>query len=114
MIKPPSIIRAGPYDIKITFMEDKEAYAHGIYGHFSQSELTIRVNKALDPMVLLDTINHEIMHVCFFIGNLDDKDDEEKIVTVMSTIWTQIERDNPKLIAFKQAALKDHKPGKAK
>jgi len=101
-MKCPKSVRVGAYDVQIIQMEDAEAMAHGIYGHFSPTELIIRINKSLQPVKFIDTLNHELLHACYFVGELEDDDDEEKTVSVIAHIWTQIERDNPKLIKFKQ------------
>lgn len=99
-MKKPDLVRVGAFDIEILTMEDKEAMAHGIHGHYSSCEQTIRINKSLPKLKYIDTLMHEILHSAYDVGNLEDDDDEEKTVSVLASILTQVLRDNPKFIEY--------------
>ena len=108
-MKLPSSIRVGCYDVLVQTMEDREAMSHGIYGHYASTEHIIRINEDLSPIKMLNTLMHEVMHACYDIGGLTDEDEEERIVTIMANICTQVVRDNPEYNTFVQQCIKEGK-----
>ena len=105
-MKLPEKIKVGYADIAIIPMEHMEGFAHGVYGHFSAPELCIRISTDLDKMVVMNTLVHEILHACYFVGNIEDEDDEEKTVTVLANVYAQVLRDNPEYNKFIQRCIK--------
>ena len=55
---------------------------------------------------MVDTLIHEINHAAYAIGQLKKDDDEERVVSVFASVWTQIYRDNPHLLKFIQKELR--------
>lgn len=67
-------------------------------------ELSVdQTNKAF----AVDTLLHELTHAMWKMYGLEKGDSEERIATVMGTAWTQVWRDNPRLLAWVAKALKD-------
>ena len=82
------------------------------YGHYLQRENKIQINTNLEQHDLLNTIIHEILHACCYVGGLTTKSnplsDEDKEEVVTNTLANQIHivlRDNPWLIKFIQESL---------
>ena len=105
-MKLPDKIKVGCYDIKIIPMKDLEGFSHGVYGHFSETELCIRIISDLQPLVVMNTLVHELLHVCYFVGGLEDSDEEERTVNTLANVYTQVLRDNPEYNKFIQRCLK--------
>ena len=82
------------------------------YGHYLQRENKIQINTNLEQHDLLNTVIHEVLHACCYVGGLTTKsnplsdEDNEEVVT--NTLANQIHivlRDNPWLIKFIQESL---------
>jgi len=76
------------------------------YGHYLQ------INTNLESHDLLNTVIHEILHACCYVGGLTTKSnplsDEDKEEVVTNTLANQIHivlRDNPWLLKFMQESL---------
>ena len=105
-MKLPSKIKVGCYEIDVIPMKSLEGFSHGVYGHFSQSEMCIRIITDLSPVVVMNTLVHELMHVCYFVGGLDDADDEERVVNTLANQYCGILVDNPEFNKFIQRCCK--------
>lgn len=105
-MKLPEKIKIGCYDIKVIPMHGMEGFAHGIYGHFSEAELSIRISVDLDQRQVMNTLLHEVLHACFWVGGLDDTDEEERTVTVLANIYSGVLVDNPEFNSFIQRCVK--------
>ena len=82
------------------------------YGHYLQRENKIQINTNLEQHDLLNTVIHEILHACCYVGGLTTKSnplsDEDKEEIVTNTLANQIHivlRDNPWLLKFIQESL---------
>lgn len=82
------------------------------YGHYLQRENKIQINTNLEQHDLLNTVIHEILHACCYVGGLTTKSnplsDEDKEEVVTNTLANQIHivlRDNPWLLKFIQESL---------
>lgn len=89
-------VRIGPFDLDINFVPLNGE----IFGDFSYMDSRIRIEKSLRGSILVETILHEINHAIYKIGNLLDKDTEERIVSVFSMFEAGFYRDNPEFIKF--------------
>ena len=97
----PANVRVGPFDFRLEPWDTAAARAHACYGECSHTELRISFDAAMtDPVVLLDTIMHELTHAIFFVYDIKDEDAEERTVRLMATGWVQIYRDNPALLKW--------------
>lgn len=56
---------------------------------------------------MFDTLLHEILHAVYFVWNLEDKDDEERTVTGLSTGLSTVLHDNPELVELLSSSLSD-------
>ena len=101
-LKPFMIVKIGGMDISVYILPgDSE-----VFGDFSYINTRIRIDQALKKGALVDTLIHEINHAVFAIGQLKSKKEkEERICSVMASMWTQIFRDNPHLLKFIEKEL---------
>ena len=106
MMKPFMVVKVGAVDIDVFSLPfDGEAF-----GDFNYLNMRIRVDENLKGTVLVDTVLHELNHAIWAIGNLKtEKEEEERVVAVMASYWTQILRDNPHLIRWIIRNLKTKK-----
>ena len=82
------------------------------YGLYLQRENKIQINTNLEPHDLLNTVIHECLHACAYVGGLTTKSnplaDEDKEEVVTNTLANQLHivlRDNPWLLKFIQESL---------
>ena len=82
------------------------------YGHYLQRENKIQINTNLEQHDLLNTVIHEVLHACCYVGGLTTKSnplsDEDKEEVVTNTLANQLHivlRDNPWLLKFIQESL---------
>ena len=82
------------------------------YGHYLQRENKIQINTNLETHDLLNTVIHECLHACAYVGGLTTKSnplaDEDKEEVVTNTLANQLHivlRDNPWLLKFIQESL---------
>lgn len=54
---------------------------------------------------MVDTVLHEVTHAIYWAYVIEDKDEEERIVTTMARAWTQVWRDNPDLLGWLGLAM---------
>ena len=99
-MKLPESVKVGYANVKIIPMPGMEGFAHGIYGHFSEAELCIRIAEDLDKTKVMNTLIHEVFHACYFIGGMTDEDDEERTVTTLANIYSGVLIDNPEFNKF--------------
>ena len=101
-LKPFMIVKIGGMDIEVYKLPgDSE-----VFGDFTYINTRIRIDQDLKKGALVDTLIHEINHAAYAIGQLKKDDDEERVVSVFASIWTQIYRDNPHLLKFIQKELR--------
>ena len=94
----PKQLRIGAHNISIAL--------HGFdnsdrWGDFSADSLTIRLDP--DPpstSYAVYVLLHEVSHAIHWLYDLHHQDSEEKWVTAQATAWTQIWRDNPRLMIW--------------
>jgi len=101
-IERPTKIKISALDFNIEYVPLNEE----LFGDFSYLNSRIRIEKNLSGPPLVDTILHEINHAVWKVWQLKDrKEDEERVVAVMASAWTQIFRDNPEFIEWMQKEL---------
>lgn len=98
--KIPKVISVGyrTYGINPLEMADHEMTEK--YGWCDKVNNQIYVYTSNDPMVVADTLLHEVLHAVWFHMGLDDKHDEEAVVNRLSTGLTTVLYDNPDIIDF--------------
>ena len=108
------ILRVGFQDLTIE-IKDADFRTDNLtdcYGHYLQRENKIQINTNLEQHDLLNTVIHEVLHACCYVGGLTTKSnplsDEDKEEVVTNTLANQIHivlRDNPWLLKFIQESL---------
>jgi hypothetical protein len=97
----PKSIRVGAYDVSIEVSEDLQVDGKEAWGAYYASEKKIRIHKAQPSSTFaLDSFIHELNHAIYDIWCMAKGDSEERTVAVFSTAWTQLLRDNPKILRW--------------
>lgn len=98
----PEYIKIGPYCYEVIEADDSWEEMHGNEGisglclhRDSKIYVSLTGNKAYD----VDTFWHEIKHAIWFVFNLQDSDDEERVVSALSTGELMVLKDNPELFS---------------
>ena len=99
MAKLPNKVKVAAFDISIGPLSPEEAVDK--WGNFNKRLLRIEMDPN-HPSVLqeLDTLLHEIFHAVYLLYGLEEEDKEERIVTLMGIGFTQVLRDNPKVLKY--------------
>ena len=108
-MKLPKSIKVGYADISIIPMQQLEGLSHGIFGHFSVTELSIRIIQDLPVSQIANTLLHEVLHACYHVAGLEDTDEEERIVTCLANVYLNVMIDNPEYNKFMQRCLNESK-----
>lgn len=103
--KLPASVRVAAFDFTIETWHPMGAAANRRYGEFSSMEGVIRVDPQAGRVKTLHTLIHEILHACYWAYTIDEKDDEERTVSLMATALVQVLRDNPDLLRFVTESL---------
>ncbi len=99
-MKIPTSVRVSAFDIEIVEFTVHDGVDLERLGEFSAVQQRIRVDESLKPQKRLDTVLHEVNHAVYWAYNLDDDDEEERIVSTFATAWAQIYRDNPAFLQW--------------
>lgn len=107
VLQLPDVMRIGSYDVDIEKWDAVYAGSTGSYGEFNSARLEIAICQDMpSPSKVAYTFLHEVMHAIWYAYGIEEKkDDEERIVTLMSHGWTQVHADNPWLLAWVYTAL---------
>jgi hypothetical protein len=108
VFKLPSQVQIGPYNFKIEYVEKPGAYMKGeqkdqeLAGCVSFETLTIYISMNQMPVVMADTLLHEVNHVVWAVagGWAYEDADEERIISMMTTTQLDTFLRNPKLMKF--------------
>ena len=103
----PSTIRVGCYDIRIIAISPVEHPDNANdYGAFHPAEQEIRLHPKFPTGALaVDTLLHELLHAAWFASANPRQCGEERAVSGLSPVLTQIIRDHPEILAWMQKAL---------
>ncbi len=89
----PQGVKVGPYSFSIsTFPADDREDVHG---YCLTTSRVIKVADTIKGALLVDTVIHEILHAIYWSAGLREGDDEERIVSLLATGWTQVLIDSP-------------------
>ena len=99
-MKLPNKVRVACFDIEIEEWDHRNATADGNFGTFSCIELKIRIDTTCHPIMIAEVLQHEILHAIYWAYVIKDKDEEERIVSVMATALVQVYRDNPEIMKY--------------
>ena len=102
---PFKSIRVGPFDIKIKLMSKEDAAKH--LGTFQADVMTICLNpKFENEQIEAETLLHEICHAIYYVFGIQaKKDDQERLVSLMSTGMATVFSANPRLLTYLKEKL---------
>jgi len=93
----PKKIKVGPYDYTISVEDEDWLHSHDTYGQCYDIKRRISI-VVLDNPCVVETLLHEILHACYAVMDLKEKEGEETTVTRLATALTMVFRDNPDLV----------------
>ena len=98
---PPSVIKVGPYHWHVRYVD----FGAGEYARSYPKRLEIQLDPSLPVDQLKETVIHELLHTCLFIGNRgvsggDDMGLDDQYIEATSATLLQVLRDNPELVAW--------------
>lgn len=98
---PPSVVKVGPYHWHVRYVE----FGAGEYARSYPKKLEIQLDPTLPVDQLKETVIHELLHTCLFVGNRgvsggDDLVLDDQYIEATSATLLQIFRDNPELVAW--------------
>lgn len=103
----PKSIRVGYRDYTVIDWQREDAEGAARFGECDKNRAIIKVCLDYGPAKSANTLLHEVLHAAYMAGRLNDKEPEEKVVSVLSDQLSQIWRDNPEFVAFMSTALTD-------
>jgi len=99
--KLPKTIRIGPFDYKIVILSAVETVEKNVYGECANLQQEIRMRAKYESYsACADTFIHECLHALWWIMNIKEADNEERVVTTLATGLTMLLRDNDWLAAW--------------
>lgn len=102
----PDTIRVGPFDMAIRLIHHREAEAEQRWGCFHSVSQAIEIQEDFPTaQKAADTLLHEIGHAIYWTYGINDKDNEERIVSTFATGWVQVYQDNPWLMNWIKRAI---------
>jgi hypothetical protein len=96
----PTHIKIAGQDIKVVAMPRNVAQQNRQYGEYSAWDETISIYFKGNPLQVIDTFIHEVLHAVWDVYGLQRKDTEERSVSITATAITQIIRDNPDWVSW--------------
>jgi hypothetical protein len=96
----PKSIRVGYSDFAVCEMSPLAATGKDVFGECDLTMAEIRIRADIGPQKMANTLLHETLHAAYYIGDLGRDDKQERIVTVLANVMSQVWRDNPELVAF--------------
>lgn len=94
-------IKIGYKTYTVQDMSVEEIHKTGNYGDCQHSEEIININRTASETEQLNTLLHEVLHGCFYVGGIRHVnsltlDQEESIVRVLANVFQEVLRENPK------------------
>jgi hypothetical protein len=102
----PETLRVGAWDVQVQVLDRINLTNADDWGAYSGSQCLLQLRRDQPGAAFaVDTALHEIIHAIFNAYDISKKDDEERIVTRLATVMTQVLRDNPRLVKWIAGAL---------
>lgn len=101
----PSPIRVGGFEYKV-YERDDFARSQGEFGQCDNDTSTILIAKDLTKQMQVNTLIHELFHAIYYVYNIEEKDEEERIVNTFANGWHQVLSDSPALLNYLKRTLK--------
>ena len=97
----PSEVRVGPYLFTIEYRDEVSDSEPDLYGLTIPRDQRIIISSRQTDQCERDTLLHEVLHAVFYASGLfKEVDNEERVVTGVSTWLLMILRENPVLARF--------------
>lgn len=96
-------VLVGNYQIGVVYCNVDDGH-----GDFDCKKLEIRISDLLSGTALLEVLMHEIIHAIYWAYSIDDKDKEERVVSLIGTGVAQVLRDNPNLVDLIDSLTQEH------
>lgn len=96
-VKLPKTVKIGHFVFDVLPMGTPEREAANAYGVFESKYLQIRLDMNAPEKIIIDSFLHEILHGIWWVFGMDDEDNEERTIRVMSTGLATVFADNPGL-----------------
>lgn len=90
----PKQIRIAGKLVRFQYISKETSTELGVWGEFRPDELVILVCNEAPASEFLDTLLHEVFHAIAYIWNIQEGDDEERLVRVLGTAWQAVLVDN--------------------
>ena len=98
-VNKPDSVDLGYLHLPIIY--DANLIAGDSLGEFQPEKGRIVISDAISGIVLLDTLNHEIKHVMWYLAEIKEADaGEEFAVSVLGHLDTELQMRNPKLLKW--------------
>lgn len=96
----PAKVRVGGHNVDIVWVDDLSdgddgSTTCGEYHCHPKYEICVLHDANVSNIV--DTLFHEISHAIWDIYGIEEGNNEEQVVSILASAWTQIMRDNPRL-----------------
>jgi len=101
----PTSIRVGWRDIHIVELGWQQSDADERFGDYDSNHGIIRVATHYGRARAAATLLHETLHAAWDAAHLDAKEAEERAVTCLADVLSQVWRDNPEFVAFVSAGV---------
>lgn len=106
MTQMPNLIRVGYRDYAVLAWDREDGQAAEMLGRCDSDAGRIHVDVTRDRQKVANVLLHELLHAAWAEANLQDEDDEERTVSGLANMMSQIWRDNPLLVEYITEALR--------
>lgn len=103
----PKTIKVGPFIYKVIEAGQEWRENHEAHGLANVETLKIFIHLTGNNLFDLDTLIHEIFHAMYGVYKLSSSDDEERVVSSLSTALFMVLTDNPELRCLINSVLLD-------
>ena len=107
----PKQLKIAGKTVIIELIDLEQAQEEEVWGQFMADEMKIQICAEHKPEFVLDTLIHEILHACYSYWNMQDHDDEERIVHTMASALQGLFTENAHLLRCIQQYTKAIRKG---
>ena len=101
----PSPIKVGGFEYKV-YERGDFVRSQGQFGQCDNDISVILVGTDLTKQMQSNTLIHELFHAIYYVYNIQDNDEEERVVNTFANGWHQVLKDNPDLVNYLKRTLK--------
>ena len=102
----PTSLRIGPFDVAVEIVD--KVFDDDAWGAYVHGKQLIQLKSEMPSKTFaIETVLHEINHAVYSLFELRKKDCEERIVSTLAAGWTQVFRDNPRLLLWLSSAVSE-------